>query len=136
MVPFLTHIRSQSKFIVERSSAKMTPSMINQVFFFFFFFFFTVILDVTHSFPSNTIEVRPIYLKMGHIVRKPVFVICEQQAQISLDSNENSYIARLAYTLYLQPVSLRKMSYRYMYIYLSLSFILHERCYTDSVSLC
>ena len=45
-------------------------------------------------------------------------------------------MARLAHTLYLQPVSLRKTSYRYMRICLSLSFTLQERCYTDSVSLC
>ena len=31
-------------------------------------------------------------------------------------------MAQLAHTLYLQPVSLRKASYRYMYICLSLSF--------------
>ena len=43
--------------------------MVNQHF--FFFFFFTVKLDAT-NFPSNTAEVRPIYLKMGHIMRKPV----------------------------------------------------------------
>ena len=43
-------------------------------------FFFTVKLDAKNCFPSNTAEVRPIYLKMGHIMRKPVFVICEQQS--------------------------------------------------------
>ena len=31
-------------------------------------------LDATNYFPSNTAEVQPIYLKMGHIMRKPVFV--------------------------------------------------------------
>ena len=48
--------------------------MVNQYFFFlfFFFFFFTVKLDATNSFLSNKTEVRPIYLKMGHIMRKPV----------------------------------------------------------------
>ena len=33
-------------------------------FFFFKFFFFTVKLDPTNSFPSNTAEVRLIYLKL------------------------------------------------------------------------
>ena len=41
--------------------------------------FFTVQLDATNSFPSDTTEIRPIYLNMGHIMRQPVFVICEQQ---------------------------------------------------------
>ena len=56
----------------------MTPTMVNQQLFFLFFlfvcllFFFTVKLDATNSFPSHTAEVRPIYLKMGHIMRKPV----------------------------------------------------------------
>ena len=49
----------------------MTPTMVNQqLSFFFSFFFFTVKLDATNSFPSNTAGVRPIYLKMGHIMRK------------------------------------------------------------------
>ena len=38
--------------------------------------FFTVKLDATNSFPSNTAEVRPIYLKMGHITRNLVFCFC------------------------------------------------------------
>ena len=45
------------------------------------------------------------------------------------------YSQSYTHTLYLHPVSLRKTSYRYMYICLSLSFTLQERCYTDSVSL-
>ena len=39
--------------------------MVNQQLF-VCFGFFTVKLDATNSFPSNTTEVRPIYLKMGH----------------------------------------------------------------------
>ena len=42
----------------------MTPTMINQL-----FFFFTVKLEATNFFPSNTAEVRHIYLKMGHIMK-------------------------------------------------------------------
>ena len=42
----------------------------------------TIKLDATNSFPSNTAEVGPIYLKMCHVMRKPVFVICEQQRRI------------------------------------------------------
>ena len=34
-------------------------------------------------FLSNTAEVRPIYLKMGYIARKPAFVICEHQRRRS-----------------------------------------------------
>ena len=71
--------------------------MVNQQLFFFFFvflfFFFTVKLDATNSFPSNTAEVRPIYLKMGHIMRKPVFVVCEQQRHGSMFPLTNSEIA-------------------------------------------
>ena len=33
---------------------------------------FTVKLDATSSVPTNTAEIRPIYLKIGHIMRKPV----------------------------------------------------------------
>ena len=51
--------------------------MVNQQF--VVVFFFTVELDASNSFHSKTTEVRPIYLKMGHIMRKPVYVICEQQ---------------------------------------------------------
>ena len=87
---------------------------------------------------------------MGHIMRKPVLSYvnnkgADQPAHprslISafvvrcLDGNEILQLKSiLAHTLYLQPVSLRKASYRYMYICLSLSFTLQERCYTDSVS--
>ena len=75
----------------------MTPTMVNQQLFFFFvfffvvfFFFFTVKLDATNSFPSNTAEVRPIYLKMGHIMRKPVFVIRELQRRRSACTSTQS----------------------------------------------
>ena len=39
---------------------KITPTMVNQQ----LFFFFTVKLDPTNSLPSNTAEVRHIYLKL------------------------------------------------------------------------
>ena len=68
MVPFLTHIVRANLFSINPRQ-KMTPTMVNQqLFFFFFFFFFTVKLDATNSFLSNTTDVRPIYLKMGHIM--------------------------------------------------------------------
>ena len=51
---------------------------------------FHVKLDATISFPSNTTEVRPIYLKMGHIMRKPVFVIYEQQRRRSACASTQS----------------------------------------------
>ena len=56
----------------KKSSAKMTPTMVNQQFFFFFFFFFHRKIGCNKLFPSNTAEVRPIHLIMGHIMRKPV----------------------------------------------------------------
>ena len=46
----------------------MTHTMVNQQ----LFFFFTVKLDSTNPLPSNVAKVRHIYLKMGHIMRKPV----------------------------------------------------------------
>ena len=73
--------------------AKNDPHYDKSTVVFFFVFFFTVKLDATNSFPSNTTEVRPIYLKMGHIMRKPVFVICEQQCA-STQSDQ-----RLCYSL-------------------------------------
>ena len=36
------------------------------------FFFFHRKIGCNKLVPSNTAEVRPIYLKMGHIMRKPV----------------------------------------------------------------
>ena len=76
MVPFLTHIDGvRTNLFSKYSRQKITPTMVNQQ----LFIFFTVKLDAANSFPSNTAEVRPIYLKMGHIMRQPVFVICEQQ---------------------------------------------------------
>ena len=35
-------------------------------------FFFHRKIGCNKPFPSNTAEVRPIYLKMGHIMRKPI----------------------------------------------------------------
>ena len=85
IVPFLTHIHGvRANLFSINPRQKMTPTMVNQQFSFFFFFFFcffffffvvvffTVKLDAANSFPSNTAEVRPIYLKMGQIMRKPV----------------------------------------------------------------
>ena len=72
MVPFLTHIDEfRAIFFLKKSSAKKTPTMVNQQFFFFFFFFHRKI-GCNKLFLSNTAEVRSIYLKMGHIMRKPV----------------------------------------------------------------
>ena len=141
----------------------MTPTMVNKWVFFCLFvclfvvvflllFFLTVKLDATNSFPSNTTEVRPVYLKMSHIMRKTCFLSyvnnkgADQPAHprsvISafvvrcLDSNEilqlKSYIAR-SLTLYL-----RKASYRYTYICLSLKFhsagtVLHRFCFPVSI---
>ena len=126
--------------------------------FFFLSFYLTVKLDATNSILSNTEEVRPIYLKMGHIMSETCFLSyvknkgADQPAHprrlISafvvrcLNSNEILQLKAIQLDWhihcirYLQPVSLRKASYRYMYICLSLSFTLQERCYTDSVSLC
>ena len=108
---------------------------------FFFCFFFCFVLVFFCFFFHKEL--------MGHIMRNPVFVICEQQRRrlacastqsdqrlccSLLDSNE-IYSSKLYSSIgtYLQPVSLRKASYLYMYICLSLSL---ERCYTDSVYLC
>ena len=76
----------------------------------------TVKLDTTNSFPSNTAEARHIYLKMGHIMRKPAFVIyvnnkgADQPAHprslisaivvCCLDNNEILQL-KVAHTLYL-----------------------------------
>ena len=79
MAPFLTHtdgVRANLFSINLRQ--KMTPCYGKSA------AFFTVNLDATH-FPSNTAEVGPIYLKMGHIMRKPAFgIIWTTKAQISL----------------------------------------------------
>ena len=79
--------RSQSKFIFNKSSAKndshYDKSTVVVV-------VFTVKLDAINSFPSNTAEVRPICLKMGHIMRKPVFGICKQQRRRSACASTQS----------------------------------------------
>ena len=70
IVPFLTYIDGvRANLFLINPRQKMTPIMVNQQFLVVvvFLFFFTVKLDATNSFPSNTVEVRPIYLKMGHI---------------------------------------------------------------------
>ena len=76
MVPFLTHIDGvRANLFSINSRQKMTPHYSKQT-----VAFFNVKLDTTNSFPSNTAEVRPIYLKMDHMIQKPVFVICEQKS--------------------------------------------------------
>ena len=58
----------------------MTPTMVNQQ-----LFYFTVKLNATNSFPSNTAEVRPIYLNRGHVHEKTCFCyMWTTKAQISL----------------------------------------------------
>ena len=44
------------------------------------FCFIAVRFDATNFFPSNRAEVRRIYLKMVHIMKKPAFVVCEQKS--------------------------------------------------------
>ena len=75
MVPFLTHIDGvRANLFSINPRQKMTPpSMVNQQ----FFFFFTVKLDATNSFPSNTTEVRPIYLHIEKLTKLPA-ARCEQ----------------------------------------------------------
>ena len=105
MVPFLTHIDGVSVNLFSiNPRQKLTPSMVNQQLFFccffflflFFFFFFVVVvvfnvkLDAINSFPSNTAEERHIYLKMDHIMRKSVFVICEHQRRRSACASTQS----------------------------------------------
>ena len=82
MVPFLTHINGVGgNSFFNKSLAKNDPLYgQSTVVVVVVFFFFTVKLDAT----SNTTEVRPICLKMGHIMRKPVFgIICEHQKRRS-----------------------------------------------------
>ena len=122
---------------------------------FFCFFFFSVKIDATNFVPSNTAEVWSIYLKMGHIMRKPVFChMWTTKAQISLHIHvvwsapllfatwivtrfysSKQYSSIGTYTV--SPTcQFAESVFRYMYICLSVSFTLQERCYTDCVSLC
>ena len=87
---------------------------------------------------------------MGHIMRKPVFVICEQQrvdhpahprSLISafvvrcLDNNENLQLKAGTYTV--SPTCQFAESVLSLHEHLfSPSFTLQERCHTDSVSMC
>ena len=143
-----TYRRNQSKFIFNKSSAKKWPHYGKST-----VVFFTVKLDATNSFPSNTTEVRPIYLKMGRIMRKPALSYVNNKGADQLAHpcslisaflfaawihvvtscySSKLYSAIGTYcTLYLQPVNLRKASF-----VTCTSFTLQERCYTDSVSLC
>ena len=79
MVPFLTHIDGvrANLFSINRRQKKYPHYGKSTV------AFFTVKLDAKNSFPSNMAEVRQIYVKMGHIMRKSAFVICEQQSRRS-----------------------------------------------------
>ena len=71
MVPFLTHIEGvRANLFSINPRQKMTPTMVDQQL--LLLLFFTVKLDATNSFPFYMAEVRPIYLRMGHIMRKPV----------------------------------------------------------------
>ena len=90
MVPFLTHIDEvRADLFSINTLHKMTPTIVNQQ------LFFHRILDAKKkSFPSNTAEMRPIYLKMGHIMRKPVFVICEQQRNVHPRSLISAFVVR------------------------------------------
>ena len=120
MVPFLTHIdgiRANLFSINPRQKYDSQYGKSTVV----LLFFFTLKLDATNSFPSNTTEVRHIYLKMGHIMRQPVFVKCEQQRR-------RSACASTLYSSIVSNLSVLKASYRYMYIFKSLSFNLQERC--------
>ena len=67
MVPSLTHIDGvRANLFSTIPRQKMTPVIVKQP-----LLFFTVKLDARKSFPTNTAEVRPIYLKMGHFMSKP-----------------------------------------------------------------
>ena len=87
MLPFLIHIDGvRANLFSINPRQKITPTMVNQQFFFFFFLFcfvfFTVKMDPTNSVPSNTAKVRHIYLKMGYIMRTPVFVKVQNSLRI------------------------------------------------------
>ena len=89
MVPFLTHIAGvRANLFSTNPRQKMTPTMVNQQL--LLLFFFMLKLDATNSFPSNTAEIRHINLKMGHIMTKSVFVICEQQRRRSACASTQS----------------------------------------------
>ena len=132
----------------------MTPTMVNPQFFFccfvfyfcvfFFLSFFVVVVVVVlllffcfcFCFYGGCNKLfsflygRGIYLKMRHIMRQTVFAICEQQRRRSACASADGYEVLQLKAIWLdclQPVSFRKASYRYMYIWLSLSFTLQER---------
>ena len=119
-------------------------TMVNQQL--LFVCFFTVKLDATNSFPSNTAEVRHIYLKMGHIMRQSVFVICEQQRRRSACASTQSdhrlccslpgyYITRFySSKLYSLIVSNLPVFGKRLIVNKS-KFHAAGRVYTDSVSL-
>ena len=74
MVPFLTHIDEFRANLFSGNPRQNDThySKSTVVFFYFFYFFFHIKIGCNKLFPSNTAEVRSIYLKMGHIMRKPV----------------------------------------------------------------
>ena len=70
MVPFLTHIDEFRANLFSRNSRQIDTHYGKSTVFFFFFFHRKI--GCNKLFLSNTAEVRSIYLKMGHIMRKPV----------------------------------------------------------------
>ena len=81
MVPFLTHIDG-----VRANLFSINPQQKNGL----HNGKSTVFWMQKNSFTSNTTEVRPIYLKMDHIMRKPVSFICEQQRRRSACASTQS----------------------------------------------
>ena len=88
IVPFLTHIDGvRANLFSINPRQKMTPAIVNQqlllLFGLFLFCFFVCLfvcffqrkIGCNKLFPSNTAEIRPVYLKMGHILRKPYFFL-------------------------------------------------------------
>ena len=133
---------------------KMTPTMVifNSCFIFFFLLFFsTVRLDATNSFPSNTTylsENRP------HHEKTCFCHMWTTKAQICLRIHTvwsapllfaawivtRFYSAKLYSSIgitYLQLVSLRKASYRYIHLFMSKfhpeGTVLHRFCFPVSI---
>ena len=72
MVPFLTHTDGVRANLFSVNPRQKNDPHYGKSTVVVFLCVFTVKLDATNSFPSNTAEVRPIYLKIVHIMRKPV----------------------------------------------------------------
>ena len=126
MLPFLTHIDGvRANLFSTNPRQKITPTMVNQQLTFhrkigsnkLFSFYYG--RSTTYLSEIN----RCVFMKLQR-------QLCDGNADFTVQS----YIARLTHTLYLQPVSLRKASYRYKYICLSLKFhpagtVLHRFCF-------